>query len=101
MSANGTHNGEADGPSGEVRELIRKAIRIATHAEASGDPRGAWEAKHCAFRLILAAFSKAEAARDRVRAALEEAALAATFEAQLPLLRRVCDEVVGPCDAGP
>jgi hypothetical protein len=98
-SANGTHNGEANGPPSEIREQIRKAVRIATHAETTGDPRGAWEAYHCAARLILAAFSKAEAGRDRLRAALEESA--PSFEEHLSLLREACGEVAGPCDAGP
>lgn len=101
MSANGTHNGEATGPPGDVREVLRKAVRLATHAQAANDPRGAWETYHCAMRLILAGFSQAEAACNHLRAALETVAVAETFDEQVPLLRQVCDEVAGPFDAGP
>jgi hypothetical protein len=99
MATNGTRNGEAAGPPAEVREALRKAARIATHAQADGDPRGAWEAYHCGLRLVLAGHPQAEQVCDRLRAALEAAA-DATFDEQLPLLLQACEEFAGPLDAG-
>jgi hypothetical protein len=101
MARSATNNGDPTGPRNEAREHVRKAVRLATHAAARGDRRGAWEMHVCAARLVLAGCPAAGAVGSRLRAGLEAAALTASFDEQVSLLRRALEEAVGPCDAGP
>jgi hypothetical protein len=95
-----SENGVPGGPYPEVREHLRKAVRIGTHATATGDERGAWEAYVCAARLVLADCASAEGPCNHLRAALEAVALGDSLEEQLALLRQAYSEAAGPCDAG-
>ncbi len=78
----------------EVEAMLAAAVSIGAPAFNLGDARGCYEVYACTSRLLVHTASVPEAIRDRVRKALEEAAVVPEVARQAWILRHAFDSIL-------